>query len=35
MPDDPESEYLYLFNGLLQAFHKAKFKTNYEHVLHI
>lgn len=32
MPDDPENEYLFLFNGLLQAFQKSKFKTNYEHV---
>ena len=33
MPDDPENEYLFLFNGLLQAFEKVKFKTNYENIL--
>jgi hypothetical protein len=29
MPDDPENEYLFLFNGLFQAFTKAKFRTNF------
>ena len=29
MPDDPENEYLFLFNGLFQSFTKAKFKTNF------
>ena len=29
MPDDPETDYLFLFNGLFQAFNVAKFKTNY------
>ncbi len=29
MPDDPENEFLFLFNGLFQAFTVAKFKTNY------
>ena len=24
---------MFLFNGLLHAFQKAKFKTNYEHIL--
>lgn len=33
MPDDPENDYLFLFNGLFQAFTKAKFKSNFEHIL--
>lgn len=33
MPDDPENEYLFLFNGLFQAFQVAKFKGNYEPIL--
>jgi hypothetical protein len=33
IPDDPEKEYLFLFNGLYQAFELSKWKTNYEYVL--
>lgn len=33
MPDDPENEYLFLFNGLFQSFLKAKFRTNFENIL--
>ncbi len=33
IPDDPEKEYLFLFNGLYQAFELSKWKTNFEHVL--
>ena len=29
MPDDPETDYLFLFNGLIQSFFKAKFRTNF------
>ena len=28
MPDDPETDYLFLFNGLYQAFNVVKLKTN-------
>jgi hypothetical protein len=28
MPDDPETDFLFLFNGLHQAFSVAKLKTN-------
>ena len=33
MPDDPETDYLFLFNGLYQAFSVAKLKTNLEHII--
>lgn len=33
IPDDPEKEYLFLFNGLYQAFEGAKWKTGYENIL--
>ena len=33
MPDDPESDYLFLFNGLYQAFSITKLKSNLEHIL--
>ena len=33
MPDDPETDYLFLFNGLFQAFNIAKFKTNFESIV--
>jgi hypothetical protein len=33
MPDDPENDYLFLFNGLLQAFATAKLKSNFEGIL--
>lgn len=33
MPDDPETDYLFLFNGLFQAFSVAKLKTNLEHII--
>jgi hypothetical protein len=33
MPDDPELEPLFLFNGLEQAFMVAKLKTNFEHII--
>lgn len=29
MPDDPETDYLFLFNGLLHAFDVSKLKSNY------
>lgn len=35
MPDDPESDYLFLFNGLYQAFSISKFKSNLEHILRL
>lgn len=33
MPDDPETDYLFLFNGLYQAFSVAKLKTNLEFIV--
>lgn len=33
MPDDPETDYLFLFNGLYQAFSVANLKTNLEHII--
>ena len=33
MPDDPETDYLFLFNGLYQAFSVSKLKTNFEHII--
>ncbi len=33
MPDDPESDYLFLFNGLYQAFGATKFKTSLEFII--
>lgn len=35
MPDDPESDYLFLFNGLYQAFSISKFKGNLEYILRL
>ena len=32
MPDDPENDYLFLFNGLVNAFELVKFKENYQQI---
>lgn len=33
IPDDPEKEHLFLFNGLYQAFEVSKWRSGFEHVL--
>ena len=33
IPDDPEKDFLFLFNGLFQAFEVSKFKSSFESML--
>ena len=35
VPDDPENEYLFLFNGLFQAFSKATLRSSHEAMLRL